>query len=1579
MSTLIPTSLLVSAGLKAAQAAADAAFGPGKLTIAKDSSGLDLGFALAGQQTVHFDDLSLDGGLSGHVYIDGLAQHPLSATLLDGFACSLRTFDLTMSRSALVASNVAASLTLPFFTDDQGHAKTVDVELSTRADGSLVVSLAANETQQPSTPEGLIQLQYNLPGGLGSVELQVSSLEVDKSADGVWTLLISGNLVLETSGLSFPKIEFQNLGITSKGQVSLKGGWIDLPSHTALDFFGFHVGLEKLGFGNESNGDRWIGFNGEVRLVEGLSLGGTARGLRINLSTGAVSLDSVGISFAIPDVLSIDGEIDFIHVKATKPEDLAAHGLNPTIYGQIPGPPSGPKDVNVFAGQVKVVVSAAGGPEADASFIAGTFGGASVFFLDIDVELPAGIPIFADVALFGLQGLVATGLQPQPAAGQSWWDWYKADPAYSATAVQKWMAPKPGAFALGAGATIGTEADDGFTVSAAVMLVVMLPGPVISLVGKANILSKRIGGAQQEANFEAMATLDGNAGTFDLMIEAKYKIPLVLDIEGTAALHVDAPSKQWYFALGKPPKDQRIKARIFDLFEADSYFVISDSGLITGAWIGYRNSWKFGPLSASVDAYMATLAAIQWSPLQLAGGIELHGSIKLKAFGIGVGITADALLEGCAPNPFYIHGELSVELDLPWPLPNVGATISLTWGGDDGTLPPPPLALNTVKATLECHGDATGKPASDHYTLLRHGDSPIDADYVIADSTLSYDRSRPGILGLSGADLNTTLVRLGQAVPTPGLNPNGNSTVQAAPMLPLDSQFVLTFAHPTEDATGSSLLFGAQPFASFPPQDTPGLPPAIPMPTDDMSNINPNPPVVTLAIRHSLLEVALMVWVPGTTSWQPVCTTQGANANPSTGDTALAGVWLQDSSGNTSGPMTRLRLFPYGIVPASNNLPLTPVAILPKPGALYALRTVTRIQARRGGTTDFQSVPQGDRVIEYTYFQTAAGPGTHAAVSAFGKSLPIPEFHPALPPPFPNMAVNCGPEQQPASVSPQSGALQDLTTYTQWSWPLGDDAPAYYGYDLGVEFVESYVNQLYTAFSAGSAATSLHFRCVDRNHHRTLLLNTAIHVPSVPAQSAVVATVSTPDIPKNAQAPSLLRPVIGGLGQATQGIDVSNALRNLDPAAVAAALQPGETEVASQKLKTDGSATREIEATGQIDATRIHLQGDTGGIAGKVVTGGISGDLSGGLAGGGGIEIILKQLQQVAAAKQFKELWFRPLYPSTRYTLDVVAGPADRTRISLASLAGSKGSLGAIGTAADPIAALAALKDYIQFEDQLTTLKRIEFTTSRYSTFTAQVANATAQLNGAAAATPVRNYTSTTEPVKWLGTSPVLATYKTALESYLDALKQLNTVVSIFNPIADRIVATKAPAPAGNQALVAKRAAAIAAWKVFSAASITLFDGLVEAFGHPEWKTGQPPVRVPDTEISLFLNPAGFTTAILLESPEPLPWQRIWSLAGLIEVTGRVQNLGAVWSADGTRALLLPATLQRGSLSLAIGFLGNIGAQAPCILLNGAPVVERATLGNVPLGPPNALLPPNTVLTGSMLEAILKLMTTAHL
>ena len=1683
--SLLPLSLLESEGVAILQQAADAALGPGVLTVTSDSNGISTGLKLSSGQTVNIDDVTIgSGGLSGRIFVDGLDANPLSATLFDGFTIALTAFDVTLAHGGLAQSHIGGRFTVPFFTDPSGNPETVDVELGFKSDGSFSLSLAAVETHQSTTPDGLVQLKYALPGGLGSVELDVASFELDRAPDGSFKIVISGNLIMETEGLQWPTFELRGLGIDSKGHVSLDGGWIDLPSQCSLDFFGFHVALQKLGMGSDADG-KWIGFNGDIHLVEGLSLGGSVRGLKINLTTGALSFDGVGISFSIPGVLTIDGEIDHIHVDGSSRQSFKDAGLLPTVYDVTDpknSPPGTVKHVDVFAGMVKVVVEAAGGLEVDANFIVGNFGGQSVFFLDIDAELPVGIPLFLDVSLYGLQGLVASGLQPEPEPDHTWWEWYKyaAGPDlsqvdYSATDVNKWLVPKDGAFAIGAGATIGTSVDDGFTVSAAIMLILELPGPVISLIGKANILSKRLGGASEDANFEAMATFDGNSGTFDLTIDAHYQIPIVLDIEATAELYVDAKQKQWFFALGLPPHDKRVKARIFDIFETDAYFVVSNSGLITGTWTGYKNSWSFGPLSASIDAYLATLVAIQWSPLQVSGGIELHGDIHLSAFGIGIGLTADALLEGCAPSPFWIHGEISVEIDLPWPLPSPSATISLTWGGDDGSIPPAPLALSHIDATLIDHTDANDRPATDHYVLLAHRpggpmpDLPVQYD---SPGTLAMP-DKPGILNLTGDSLTNWQNRVNGIAPEnilPDLNPNApppaaGKPLPIAPVVPQDAHFTLSFAHPVVDGIGFVNLTTTLP-AELVTASTPSI-----VPADDMSNIDPQPPSVQFEILHKLSEVSLYEY--DGSAWNLVCHATPLPAPgdppPSVGPTFMNGVWVvpPPTKQDPRQVQIQLKVFPWqllpgqdlsaqwssqtaqktyatsftdqglhfgtsgfdavtidginfgGIVPGlffepdfkhtsysvtitfpqamvvtsivaltytrdgeftdifspnctgdgavltplsssqdattqaftlnfdSGGKPIreltlssgsflllysiqytsapVPMAILPDPQSLYAIKSVTHVQAGRfnGGTPDYQDVHPGNPIVEFAYFQTATGPGTAEIAD---KAPPVPPL-PAGPATYPLLSTNCGDGQTQASF-PLAGSLGDLTTYTQWSWPLDGSLAAYYGYDLNVEFVESYVNALYTAFSSGSVANSLHFRCTDRNHNHTLLLPLAIHVPSIPQQSALVAETVALPLPQIISPPSTIGRV--NLTRAQEaGLQKRSAVA-LD--VVKAKLQSDVLPDSAHQINPAVLAANAVISARGGDSVITTLNPITAAE-------------------------LLHLAEEQAAAAAATQLWFRPLYPKTRYTLDVVAGPLlrGRGRDFTSKQTGSAGSLAAVLSATDAISLLAALKAYFAYEDALTTLERVQFTTSRYKIFTDQMANATGQLTGVATATPLRHYATAISAQDWVDTSAGIATYQTARRNYLVAVRKLNDLVAIFDPLADNLLASAGLSGSGAGDLVVDRAATTQTWSLFQQASSAIFDGLIAALGLPQLASGQKPSAVPDTEISLITNTSGNTIeALLIESPEPLPWLRIWQWIHLTPASpfaGGLRELFIAWNVDGTRGLIVPTGQPHGLYTLGIDFQGNVGAQAPSITLAGVAVAETATLGPIPLGP----------------------------
>lgn len=1702
MSNLASSSipLLEYLGISLIQKAADQALGQGILKISSDASGLALDLGVSSSVSIDLANIEIgDKGLTGRMFIEGIsAATPLEATLFDGFTIGLTSFDVSLSNNAISSCHVAGQLHIPFFTDGDGNPKTVDVELSIRADGSLALSLAVEDSTNPTTSDGLVKLIYSIGGGAVTIEIQVASLEADLLPDGTTRIVISGNLQITTLDLQWPTFELRGLGIDSKGNVSLDGGWIDLPNQTALDFYGFHVALQKLGFGSDGGG-RWIGFNGDIHLVEGLSLGGSVRGLRINLETGALSFDGVSIDFEIPGVLTIKGAIDHIHVDAYSGDDLTKAGLLSSLFDQIqngPGVPALPKKVDVFAGDVDVLVQAAGDLEIDGRFIVGHFGGTSVFFLALDAELPVGIPIFLDISLYGLQGLVASNLEPAPEPEHTWWEWYKyptdaagidtaAPPDFDATSVAKWMRPKDGALAIGAGAVIGTSVDDGFTVSAGIAFVLILPGPVITLIGKANILSKRIGGANQDAMFNAMAVYDGNSETFDLTVEAHYEIPIVLEIDGSAELYVSAtgPEPRWYFALGRPPHEKRLKARIFDLFESDAYFVVSDQGLVTGTWTGYRGSWSFGPLSVSLEAYLATLAAIQWSPLQIGGGLELHGDVHLEAFGIGLGISADALLEGCAPNPFWVHGEFSVELDLPWPLPDVGATISLSWGGDDGSVPPAPLALSHVDANLADHTNSAGQATGDHYLLLAHRPG-----FPQQDPNLQYDDpAAPGMLALGDPSLTAwnTLVQgktdLLQILPT--LAPDGATDNRYAPVVPQDAHFVLSFAHPNFDKTAPPGFLNSK--SDLPPEPTTSIRPPSLVGADDMSNLSLDLPTVQWQYRHSLLQVAIFQYVSG--SWEPTCAMPEMSPP---GPTKLNGVWMTPTSQQGGiDPyqlQTQLKIFPYRLLPGktesatwgpssagqtfstsftdqglqfvldpsvsvtinspapysgglpglaatnatstaaklriqfsgpvelnsivavawdrdgeivwyrqpdwsgdngalsvlsatqdpatlqwtqvfptntriqeleimvgqgrlllyeiSYRLPDIEMAILPEAPAIYAIQVVTQIESRRVSNDEaFQPVSNGFPIVETAYVQTVCGPAT-AVIDKAMTNLPSP----FMSSPVPALAQNCltfklqpsniPTGQQPQSAFPLSGKLMNLGSYRQWSWPPDGAMAAYYAYDVNVEFTETYVNALYTAFadSGDDVANALHFRCVDRNQRHTLLRPVDIHVPSAPAQSALVAEpIGIPPLPA-----ALSSPLQSPRLNLTKAVTQSLALRaNLVVNQPTATILPGETfgdPVQLQRL-----TTRTAVAT----ASKVDP-----GVAAAIIE--------------------LNQQQQDAAAAI--AIWFRPLSPRTRYTVDVVAGPFAASNRSFKSVASSTNGLLQVFGAPDASGVLKALQAYYAKEDALTSLLRFQFTTSAYSTFQDQMANVHDQIAGKPGVSPIRVYSAAVDPLTWLaGPSNPDKPRTDAQKTYTDSQKSLAALIPQFKPLADALTPDGAPGASGWKTLVQARGEVEENWIAFSAATSAVFDSLIAALGRSDLVSAAlpKPVPPPGTELSLLISSTGEETfALLFESDESLPWRRIWQWVSLTPQTPPVNNfklattgvglLGVIkkstpwvlWNADGTRGLVVIPASRSAATGVAFTFQGDIGAEAPSITRGGNQLSEYVNLGVVQLG-----------------------------
>jgi hypothetical protein len=563
-------------------------------------------------------------------------------------------------------------------------------------------------------------------------------------------------------------------------------------------------------------------------------------------------LQGVGVEFMVPGAVSFKGSVSM-----TQP----APGVT-RFDGEI--------DLNLIAISMEIDAQIVIGYDANVD--------SAFFAVYLAIELPAGIPLWATgLGLYGMAGLFAYKMEPRRAPDQAWYDippsqdWYHEAPVGVAQ-LTKWR-NQADALAIGAGVTIGTEADNGFTFAARVLLTIVFPGPILLIEGRANLLKERAT-LSDEPMFRALAVLDFRAGQFLVGLDATYQYDddgALIKIGGSAeAFFSLADPSAWHLYLGiDEPKERRIRAEIFsNLFEANTYFMLDQSSLKMGAWVGYDKDWSFGPAHVVLQAWMEGGAKLSFKPRYFQGSLDLHGNVQVSVCGVGVGLGVDAGVSAGVFDPMHIVATVSVKVDLPWPVPDFGYTLTLEWGPkpDPPALPVPlkDIAVEHLKVT-------TSWP-------LAAGELLLPA--VPGNEAGMFDDQPPAPLP--------------DAAPPP----------DEVPVVPLDARPHLTFGRPVHDVA----LVGVNPSLVNPN----GSPTGWEYVGDPAVNTGP------ARVRISLAELRLDRWTGAV--WSAVAR-KGSSANAS-GVKDLYGSWApvpQLPSGNaaagSSAPTANTKLWVWSISP----------------------------------------------------------------------------------------------------------------------------------------------------------------------------------------------------------------------------------------------------------------------------------------------------------------------------------------------------------------------------------------------------------------------------------------------------------------------------------------------------------------------------------------------------------------------------------------------------------------------------------------------------------------------------------------
>ncbi|HEX2295435.1 MAG TPA: hypothetical protein VHN37_09015, partial [Actinomycetota bacterium] len=456
------------------------------------------------------------------------------------------------------------------------------------------------------------------------------------------------------------------------------GGWIDLDAAKAAAFNAFPLELARVGFGSEAGGRRWIGFNGGLKLAKPLPLASTVEGLRISWDPAAadvaksvsVTLNGVGVALTMPGAFHLEGKVAFFDDKGDK-----------GFKGHV--------DLDLLSLQISV----------EADLVIAKKGTVTYFYVYLSMDLPSGIPLpFAGSAIYGFKGLVASNLTPKRNPDDDWYHgWYKRAPV-GATSFEKWR-PEKGAWAVGIGARVGSAPDSAFMLSVNALLVVAGPGPVVLMVGTGDIAKKTSNDPTQEGAFDALLVVDVPAKRFQANLGATYKVDGLLDLRGSAEFAFSwarpQPADLWHLYAGeKSPESRRWQASLLGVFTANAWFQVWRDRANLGGWVGFAEDWKFGPLSAWVNASIEGEANVNFDPPQFDGTLRLIGEGGAEVFGYGFDIAAWATVEAKGPSPKFVGFAIAfkVSVDL-WLIEfSYEGDLSLSWGNRT----PPPAAVDPV-------------------------------------------------------------------------------------------------------------------------------------------------------------------------------------------------------------------------------------------------------------------------------------------------------------------------------------------------------------------------------------------------------------------------------------------------------------------------------------------------------------------------------------------------------------------------------------------------------------------------------------------------------------------------------------------------------------------------------------------------------------------------------------------------------------------------------------------------------------------------------------------------------------------
>ena len=587
-----------------------------------------------------------------------------------GFALGFKKFDMEWYQNSLVQSEVEGSITIPNF---KRYDKLNGVSKSTPLKINIEALFEQNgDFEITARPEDGFCICIGEDGKV--LFIDILSLSVGKDDDKVF-IEVSGNLDFSSNKLVnkfiTTPIFIKKLRIYSDGSFEVQGGSIPIPVGVSMKLGPVEVNVTNITLASETIDDepyKFIGFD-------------------CGVSTGSGGMDLRGDGIKV--YFNGDGSKMFLRIAGIGVDlMIPGNATEETAALIVKGYLSLKKDE--YAGSVAFTL-----PSLKLS------GGAAMkmkpkvpaFAMDAFMKLPTpillgptGLGIFEFRGLFGLHYIadLPDGATQDP---KKMFEFYtnKVGNPLNGGALEKGLhlgkivSPDDQAdgyktsgtpISIGAGLSIGTSADSGFTFSMMAFLFLSVP-EMLMISGRANVLGDRVS-ATADAEPPFFAYLALSKEYVSLGMGANYKQPkaqedpdyggdfLELDVEAQLAFFFkDASAWYVHFGTKETPNQARLLKKIFRL-NAYAYVMLSAAGIHAGAGVKFDMKRKYGPVAIAVNAYVDAYAMLSFRKGQMGGGIALGGSVDIKLFGVGLYIGLAAYLMMTAPRPFIVRGGIEI-------------------------------------------------------------------------------------------------------------------------------------------------------------------------------------------------------------------------------------------------------------------------------------------------------------------------------------------------------------------------------------------------------------------------------------------------------------------------------------------------------------------------------------------------------------------------------------------------------------------------------------------------------------------------------------------------------------------------------------------------------------------------------------------------------------------------------------------------------------------------------------------------------------------------------------------------------